>query len=338
MKSNHIDEYVSSGTSPTSSDSSKNSSAQSVLVQPDPLLLDVNGTAHALNATPWQDSLHQNWSPLPHRPNRLGCAHRPREVRWCGMTTVLNPVQKYMLRLVLFGAGKTIFHKGIVCEVIETHNQICRLLPLVDGDLSEAKATPFWVPRKAAIRKEKKKERIRRQYVQGTRRVFSYPHYTGQPRPSTHPDDGVPLVFFVLKSLTPSPESSGALSSTLSKRVPSHIFREIKWKGFHLVQSVPVSTTRRTSQNFFSRESVNKALEKMRTHNVMKAGLVEVVFGRQSPSKIARIYGLPLNVLKVYATRLRKRIITQNPNSFTNKNLTKRCKKPRKTAICERKC
>ena len=53
MKSNHIDEYVSSGTSPTCRDSSKNSSAQSVLVQPEPLLLDINGTAHALNATSW---------------------------------------------------------------------------------------------------------------------------------------------------------------------------------------------------------------------------------------------------------------------------------------------
>ena len=53
MKSNHIDEYVSSGTSPTCRDSSKNSSAQSVLGQPEPLLLDINGIAHALNDTPW---------------------------------------------------------------------------------------------------------------------------------------------------------------------------------------------------------------------------------------------------------------------------------------------
>jgi hypothetical protein len=246
------------------------------------------------------------------------------------MTTAPNLVQKYMLRLVLFGAGKTILHEGTICEVVGTHSQIRRLLPLIDGDLSEAKATPFWVFRKAAIRQEKKEERIRRHYARGTRIAFSYPHYTGEPRPTTHPDDGVPLVPFTLKSLTPTPKSSGALCSTLPKRVPSRIFREIKWKGFHLVQNISVSTTRRTTQNFFSRESVNKALEKMRTHNVMKAGLMEVVFSRQSPSEIARIYGLPLNVLKVYATRLRKRIITQNPNSFTSKNLAHNLQKARK--------
>jgi excisionase family DNA binding protein len=54
MKSNHVDEYVSSGTSPTRKDSRKNSSAtQNVLAQPEPLLLDIHGAARALSATPW---------------------------------------------------------------------------------------------------------------------------------------------------------------------------------------------------------------------------------------------------------------------------------------------
>jgi hypothetical protein len=51
LKSNHIGEYVSSGTSPTRGDSKKNSStAQSVLVQHEPLLLDMQGVARALSA------------------------------------------------------------------------------------------------------------------------------------------------------------------------------------------------------------------------------------------------------------------------------------------------
>lgn len=233
-----------------------------------------------------------------------------------------------MLRLVLFGAGKTIFHKGVVCEIIETHNQIRRLLPLIGEDLSQAKATPFWVPLKAANRKENKKRRIRRLYISGKRRVFPSPHFTGEPRPAMHPDDGAPLVPFVLESRTPTPESSDALSCTLSKRVPpSHM----KWNGFHLVQSVSVSTVRRTAKGFFSRESVEDGLKKMRTHNVMKAALREIVFSRQSPSQVARTYALPLDQVNVYASRLRKHITTQKPDNFAPKNTTENMQKAKKS-------
>jgi len=99
------------------------------------------------------------------------------------MTTDLNPVQKYLLRLVLFGAGKTIQHKSRICEVVETHSQISRLLPIIDEDLSESKPEPFWVPRRPANRKQLRNERIRRQYVGGIRVAFSGLHYTGQARP-----------------------------------------------------------------------------------------------------------------------------------------------------------
>jgi len=54
MKSNHIDEYVSSGTSPTPKDFPDNLSAgQSVLAHPEPLLLDIHGATRALSATAW---------------------------------------------------------------------------------------------------------------------------------------------------------------------------------------------------------------------------------------------------------------------------------------------
>jgi len=100
------------------------------------------------------------------------------------MKTALNPVQKYMLRVVLFGAGKTILHNATICEVVETHNQIRLLLPLINEDLSESKPNLFWVPLRPMNRKEMKNERIHRQYVSGTRVVFSNPHWTGEPRPA----------------------------------------------------------------------------------------------------------------------------------------------------------
>jgi hypothetical protein len=54
MTRNHIDEYVSSGTSPTREDSRKNPSMrQNILVRPEPLLLDIHGAAHALSSSVW---------------------------------------------------------------------------------------------------------------------------------------------------------------------------------------------------------------------------------------------------------------------------------------------
>jgi hypothetical protein len=100
----------------------------------------------------------------------------------------LGPIQKYMLRLVLFGAGKTIQHKNKICEVVETHDQLRRLLPIIGEDLSEPE--PFWVPRRPANRKQLRKERILRQYVSGIRVAFSGLHYTGQARPV---GDSVPV-------------------------------------------------------------------------------------------------------------------------------------------------
>jgi len=87
--------------------------------------------------------------------------------------------------------------------------------------------------------------------------------------------------------------------------------RQMMRAGIHLVPT-RFRFNRRTLKGFFSRESVTKALGKMRTHNVMKVALMEVVFSRQSPTKIAQIYCLPLGTLKVFATRLRNRISTQN--------------------------
>jgi hypothetical protein len=70
------------------------------------------------------------------------------------------------------------------------------------------------------------------------------------------------------------------------------------------------------TQNFFSRKSVERGLQKMRIDAVRKAALMEVVFHRQSPTEVAKTYVFPLANLEVYASRLRERIRSENPDSF----------------------
>lgn len=214
----------------------------------------------------------------------------------------ISPTEKYLLRLVLFGAGKTILHRDTICEVVDTHNQIRQLLPLVNEDLSEAKADPFWVPRQLVIRRKLKREGSNRRRL---RHVLARPpHFTGEPRPNFHPDTGELLVSVTLESRTPSPTSSGDLSPLFSTYERPH-FQVEKKAGFHLVD-IPVN--RRTRQGFFSRKSVEWAVGKMRVDSFVKTAVTEVVFSRQSPTKVAKFWGLNPRVLKVYATRVRRRI------------------------------
>lgn len=210
---------------------------------------------------------------------------------------LISPTQKYLLRLVLFGAGKTILHHGTICEVLETHDQIRQLLPLVNTDLSEAKPSPCWVPRGAANRRETRQERIRRQYVSGLRRVFPPPHWTGDERP-----EGMVVH---LESRVADPTTSGAYTSLLAgERFPEDTLLNVR--GLHLVQGVPV---KHTTKGFFSRASVEREVSKMRTKDWgMKIGITEVVFSRQSPTEVANQWGLNLRVLMTNASRVRRRI------------------------------
>lgn len=215
----------------------------------------------------------------------------------------MNPIQKYMLRLVLFGAGKTIFHHDTICEVVDAHNQIRRLLPLVNEDLNEAKADPFWVPRQLVIRRKLKRERSNRRRLHHV--LARPPYFTGEPRPNSHPDTREPMISVTFESRTPSPISSGDLSPLLSTYERPH-FQIEKKSGFHLV-NIPVKN-QRTHRGFFSRKSVEWAVGKMRVDSFVKTALTEVVFSRQSPTKVAEFWGLNPRVLNVYAARARQRI------------------------------
>jgi len=214
----------------------------------------------------------------------------------------MSPLQKYLLRLVLFGAGKTILHNGAICEVLEVRKQIRRLLPVANEDftglnegLCESKS--FWVPRRSSDRKQFKEERIRNARAHRTLRNSRDGNWRGEARP-------VGAIPVPLNTFTPNPISSGALASTWGKYIPPHHMGN--WRGFHFV-SVAKGNPQRT-QGFFSRNSVERALGKMRTDAVKKAALMEIVYHGQSPAEVARIYGQPLPSLEVAASRLRGQI------------------------------
>jgi hypothetical protein len=211
MKSNHIDEYVASGTSPTRTDSRKNSLEAGVV------------------------------------------------------RVSLSPFQKYILRVLLFGAGKTVKDRGRICEVLDTGNQLRRLMPLVNEDLSEPNIDLFWVPRRPRDRKQMKEERIRRQYVSGIRVAFSGLHYTGQARPDADP---VP-VERIYREVPPEthrflrhlgmPESRLTVIASWETRMMSVLTRldnlkrllrqQLNYKRKQFMENLVVETLRRSQMN-----------------------------------------------------------------------------------------
>jgi hypothetical protein len=83
-----------------------------------------------------------------------------------------------------------------------------------------------------------------------------------------------------------------------------------------IAQPIPyvAAATRHTTQGFLSRDAVLRAVAKMRTSDKMRFAVVEVVFRRQSPTKIAKKFRLNLETLKKYSTRIRKRISDEGEN------------------------
>jgi hypothetical protein len=213
MKSNHVDEYVSSGTSPTARlkvpKKSEMVAFRQVPIDPSQMI-----TPFASHILIGHDATQGTFSDA----------------------RLLEPFQKYMLRTLLFHAGKTIMHRGGICEVVETHNQVRQLMPLINKDLNEANPQLFWVPLRPASRKQMRQERVRRQYTSGLRVAFSGLHYTGQARPIA---ESVPLesiysempqeTIKFLRSLG-SPESRLPFSSSRMTRMMSVFIRSANLK------------------------------------------------------------------------------------------------------------
>ena len=156
---------------------------------------------------------------------------------------------------------------------------------------------------------------FKRQRVWRSRRHRTLPGYvprdTSEVMPAPWSGSPAPYPF---PTITVSPHSSGEFRSTWLVNVPiEQLFGEVDQEdseeslGIHVVKGPVVAKT----QGYFSYRSVEKALKKTRVDFAMKAALIEVVFGRQSPPEISRAYTVPLANLERYATRLREKLRAQ---------------------------
>ena len=86
-----------------------------------------------------------------------------------------------------------------------------------------------------------------------------------------------------------------------------------------IAQPVPyvAAPSRRTTQGFFSRDSVLKAVARMRGPYKMRMATFQVVFSRQNLSRVAKEFGVGASALKQAAIRVRRRIHdAQKPNVY----------------------
>ena len=211
----------------------------------------------------------------------------------------LNPVQKYMLRLVLFNARKTIQYKNRICEVVDTHEQLHCLLPLVNEDLTEATSDSFWTPRRALSARQMRNNRICHQYRCGVRKVFVAPHWTGDSRPQS-------ARTVRLRSVFPPPDYLRRLVSELgydgraAMAALSHAHKPWTQTSGRLASPIE-----RTTHGGFKKLTVTKAIAKHRWDDKHSTAVFEIVYLRRKPFLVAASLGLKLTTVYQYTSRIR---------------------------------
>ena len=261
------------------------------------------------------------------------------------MITVLNPVQKYMLRLLLFGAGRTIQHKNRICEVVETHVHLRRLLPLMNGNLGTDTSEPFWAPRRPSDRKRFSLERM---WKSRRHRTLPPPVWTGEARPSAKGlviSSDFQSEFPTASDLLNLVHKCGyGVEAALAAMPHAHVWRNPKpdrrRNGGHSTADRqmsgkyasagfaqpthpynPAAQNRRTTKGGgFSRGQVLASVAKMRTSDKIRFACIEVVYRRRSPKAVAEEYGIEWGKLRTYATRVRQRIREGKAVQKVNKN------------------
>ena len=224
----------------------------------------------------------------------------------------LNPIQKYMLRLVLFDAGKTIQHKNRICEVVETHKHLRRVMPLINENLTEASSEPFWVPRRQADRKQFNLERLWRSR---RHRTLPTPMWTAHSRPSgarrVRVSSNLPSaarVKYLVHKL--GYNGNAAFAAMIRGHLPWLQLSDRRKDG--AVGShpehpyVPPAPDQRTLRGGgYRREQVTAAIAKHRWDDRHTAAVFEVVYLRRKPFLVAASLGLKVTTVYQYSSRVR---------------------------------
>jgi hypothetical protein len=243
---------------------------------------------------------------------------------------VLTVVQKYLLRVVLGQAGKTVLYRERLVEVVAERDLLRQLMPLVESDLSEGNSTQvFWAPRRPADRKRfnlARRDRSRNHLAAlGVALSDSRPmHARRKPLHSRFPSPSfvrhlvTELGYDGDAALAVFARSKGWLgtSDRRRKKVVGGADQQAERRNHSEYQRIdygdnayvsPPSRCTLTGGGF-TEEQIQQGLSKMRTDRGMKTALIDVVYRRQSPQVVAAKFGMPRAKLDVYASRLRERI------------------------------
>jgi hypothetical protein len=231
----------------------------------------------------------------------------------------LTGLQKYLLRVILLQAGETVFHRGRIVEVVDTHDSLRLLMPLVEPDLSEGNYTQaFWAPTRPADRQQFKLDRRNK-----SRRHQSIGISSGEGRPNGARQVRLRTRFPSTRYLTYLVKDLGyAGCAAFAAMVQAHQpwLRSVdrrRGTGPHQYSPivcvmhpyVPAAPSRRTHVGGgLTEERVLEGFRHMRTDPKMKAALMEIVFRRRSTLLVADEFGLKAEILYVYASRLRSHI------------------------------
>ena len=229
----------------------------------------------------------------------------------------LNPIQAYMLRLVLFGAGRTVVHRGRVCEIWGVHTHIRLLHPLFPPDNTRT----FWVPRLAADRKRFRAERDKRKLTSGNKNMYGQPPcWFGDQRPR-EAETVIPTSIFPtaseLKHLVGIgyPKSAAFAALTTAHNPWMHLFD--RWKNRSGAKSpsgakhpehpyIYFSPNRRTKTGGgFLLDAVWQAIAAMRASHNMRLAVFEVLYYRRSARRVAMGRKVNARALIKAASRVR---------------------------------
>jgi hypothetical protein len=223
-----------------------------------------------------------------------------------------------MLRLLLFDAGKTIQHKNRICEVVETHQRLRRLLPLVklvNENLTEATSEPpFWAPRRPADRKQFNLERMWRSR---RHRTLPPPVWTGEARPNhatrVKVRSNYPSTAYLIRLVSElGYNGHAAFSSTVHGHLPwlQLIDRRkcgAKNGGTHPEHPyIPVAPNQRTTTGAgYRKEQVTAAIGEHRWDDKHSMAVFEIVYLRRKPFLVAASLGLEVKTVYQYCSRVR---------------------------------
>lgn len=235
----------------------------------------------------------------------------------------LSPLDKFALRLVLHGTGKTVMRDGRLCELIQTPT-LRQFVPLVEADGTEAEPVALWEAR-PKMRRQSRRER--RQWMYSRKYLsepFAPPHWTGEPRPkgarSVEARSQFPTASYLTKLVKDCGYAGSAAFAALGHAhqpwllIPDR--HRLLRAGLDEETSqslepspehpyVPAAPSRRTLQGGgFRKEQVTAALACRRWEEKHLTAVFEVIYLRRAPALVAASLQLKVETVHRHCSQI----------------------------------